>query len=342
MPAAIAAAMPLALSSTTRHAAGGSRGLNRDAQLGEHLCQNAHRDRLAVDDHAVAVENEQRKRMTVARHVSASLRPAFYCLTAVLLSACATGRDVVGLEEPPGNAPLKLIVVESPMSVGAARLQPVLAPPAKRGSSAAVARIARGEAHAQEFALASMDAALRKRTGLEVVESPQREVAATDYDSPLTQADADRLRSATGADALLRFRITDYGLTPKSWRKGYIAFEVASTLAIAGLIAYQGTTAAKAAAGAYLTQETIEESAEAYAGFGALGVVWRPVRVEAKLERLHPLATLWSESDTGLSDTRLSRVFGKVSSAERDGQLDRATRRAVKDLASELPVGSAG
>jgi hypothetical protein len=274
--------------------------------------------------------------------MSVDLKLAFYCLIAVALSACATGRGVAALEPPHANSLFRVLVVESPMSVGSARLQPVLAPPAKPGSTAAVERIARGAAHAQEFALASMDAALRKRAGFDVVDRPEREIAATDFESPLTQAEADQLATATGADALLRFRITDYGLSPKSWRKGYIAFEVASTLAIAGLIAYQGTAAAKAAAGAYLTQETIEETAEAYAGFGALDVVWRPVRVQAELERLHPVATLWKESDTGLSDTRLSRVFGKVSSAERGGQLDRATRRAIKDLVSDIPAAVAG
>ena len=168
--------------------------------------------------------------------MSVDLKLAFYCLIAVALSACATGGEVVGLDKPPGDAPIKLIVVESPMSVGAARLQPVLAPPAKAGSSVAVERIARGAAHAQEFALASMDAALRKRTGFEVVAAPEREIAATNFESPLTQAEADRLATATGADALLMFRITDYGLTPRAWRAGYVTFEVVSTLAIAGLI----------------------------------------------------------------------------------------------------------
>jgi hypothetical protein len=228
------------------------------------------------------------------------------------------------------------------MSVSAARLQPVLAPPAKPGSTAAVERIARGEAHAQEFALASMDAALRKRTGFEVVNRPQREIEGTNFASPLTQAEADRLRATTGAGALLRFRITDYGLTPESWRAGYVTFEVVSTLAIAGLIAYHGTAAAKAAAGAYLTQETIEETAEYYAGLGALDVGWRPVRMEAELERLNPVATVWKGSATGLSDTSLSRIFGKVPSAERDAQLDQATRHAVDDLLSDLPAAPAG
>jgi hypothetical protein len=274
--------------------------------------------------------------------VSASLRYAFYCLIAVGLSACATGRDVVALERPPGDAPLKLIVVESPMAVGPARLQPVLAPPARPGSSAAVARIARGEAHAQAFALGSMEAALGKRTGLEVVSLPKQENAGADYERPLTQADADRLRAATGADALFRFRITDYGLTPEAWRTGYISFEVASTLAIGGLIAYHGTAAAKAAAGAYLTQETIEETAEYYAGLGALDVGWRPVRMEAEVERLNPVATVWKGGATGLSDTKISRIFGRVPPAERNAQLDQATRHAVDDLLSEFSVAARG
>lgn len=273
--------------------------------------------------------------------MSANLRIGFYCLIPVLFAACATGRDLSGLD-PRGGAPLKVAVVESPMSVGAARLQPVLAPPAKPGSTAAVERIARGEAHAQEFALASMDSALKKRAGFEVVDYPKGEIAGTKFENPLTQAEADRLRAETGADALLRFRITDYGLTPDAWRTGYITFEVVSTLALAGLIAYQGTAAAKAAAGAYLTEETVEETAEYYAGLGALDVGWRPVRMEAKLERLNPPATVWKGSATGLSDTKLSRIFGKVPSAERDAQLEQATHHAVDDLVSEFSVAPGG
>jgi len=274
--------------------------------------------------------------------MSANLRIAFYCVIAVALSSCATGRDMIWLHPSHLKAPVRVLVMESPMSVDSVRLQPVLAPDSKPGAPAAAGPIARGQAHAQEIALASMDAALGKRARFEVIDSPQREIAAANFESPLAQAEADRLRAATGADALLRFRITDYGLTPNSWRKGYITFEVASTLAIAGVIAYRGTTAAKAAAGAYLAQETIEETAEAYAGFGALNEVWRPVRVEAKLDRLNPVATVWKASETGLSDTSLSRLVRKVPSAERDGQLDQATRRAVGDLVSNLSLALGG
>jgi hypothetical protein len=88
-------------------------------------------------------------------------------------------------------------------------------------------------------------------------------------------------------------------LTPKSRRKGYIAFEVTSTLAIARAIAYSGSAAAKAttaAAGTYLAQETAEETAESYAGFWALDVESRPVRIEAALVRPEPVATVWEIS----------------------------------------------
>lgn len=155
-------------------------------------------------------------------------------------------------------------------------------------------------------------------------------------ESPITQDEADRLRKNTGADVLLRFGITDYGLTPRSWRNGYIAFEVTSTLAIAGVIAYSGAAAAKAAAGAYLVQEAAEETAEAYAGFWGLDVVSRPVRMEAELVQLNPVATLWKTSDTGLSETHLSRLTRTVSYEERNHQLDQSTDDAVKKVASEL------
>jgi hypothetical protein len=136
-----------------------------------------------------------------------------------------------------------------------------------------------------------MESALTRQSGLIVVTPPTNEkqlineIQGHDFETAISQDEADRIQTATGADALLRFGITDYGLTPKSWRKGYATFEVTSTLAIAGVIAYSGSTVAKAAAGAYLTQEAVEETAEAYAGFWGLDVVCRPVRIEAELIR---------------------------------------------------------
>jgi len=140
---------------------------------------------------------------------------------------------------------------------------------------------------------------------------------------------------------MLRFCVTDYGSTPRAWRDAYIAFEVTSTLAIAGAIAYSGSAVAGAAAGAYLAQETVEETAEAYAGFWGLNVVSRPVRMTAELVRLEPVATIWEDSRTGLSDVELSRLTRRVGPRELDRQLDRSTADAAGGLVSELSAALA-
>ncbi len=187
-----------------------------------------------------------------------------------------------------------------------------------------------------------MEDALGKQVELDVIAPTAEESQAVKiirgkkFESAITQDEANWLRATTGADALLRFGITDYGLTPKSWRKGYITFEVTSTIALGAAIAYSGSAAAKAAAGAYLAQEAAEETAEAYAGFWALDVVSRPVRIEAALVRLNPVATVWETSDTGLSDISLSRLTQKVTPIERSNQLDQSTKKAVNDVASAL------
>ena len=233
--------------------------------------------------------------------------------------------------------------MESPVTIDKERLQAVFTPDKiKPGSPDSAERINLGEQHSREYALASMNDALDKQPRLDIINPPAEqspiisEIGRMNFDSPITQDQADRLRAVTGADALFRFGISDYGLTPKSWRDGYITFEITSTLAIAGAIAYTGSSAARAAAGAYLVQEGVEESAESYAGFWALDVVSRPVRIEAQLVRLNPVTTVWKASDTGLSDVRLSRLTRKVDSIERNNQLDQSTDYAVNDLVSSF------
>jgi len=258
------------------------------------------------------------------------------------LGGCASTGNVVGFEQSHLNVPIRMLVMESPASIEPGRLQPVFAPDIKPGLPASAGLIAQGEKHAQEYALASMLEALDKQARLDVINPPAEEsrtidkIAGKKFASAITQDEADWLRATTGADALLRFGITDCGLTPKSWRDGYIAFEVTSTLAIAGAIAYSGSAAAKAAGSAYLVQEGVEESAESYAGFWALDVVSRPVRIKAELVRLNPVATVWETSDTGLSDVSLSRLTRKVASIERNNQLDQSTNHAVRDVVSDL------
>jgi hypothetical protein len=266
----------------------------------------------------------------------------FLCIALIGLGGCATTPNV--LQQPNLRPPIKMLVMESPISIDPDRLQSVLAPDVKPKTPVSDELLSQGINHAEEYALASMQSALDQQTELEVVTPPAQaseaitQIRTKGFSSAITQDEADLLQKTTGADALLRFGITDYGLTPRAWRKGYITFEVAATLAIAAIIAYSGSTVAKAAAGTYLIQETAEETAEAYAGFWALDVVSRPVRIEAELVQLNPVATIWEASHTGLSETSLSRLTRKVSSAERSKQLDQSTDDSIHEVVSDLAV----
>lgn len=266
---------------------------------------------------------------------------AFLVLAGAGLGGCATASDMQ-LAQSHMHLPMKIVVMQSPMKIDPGRLQKVLAPDSKKKLSLTTPPIAQGVAHSEAHALAALDSTLAKQPDLLIVTPPANaksifdEVQDTDFDHVISQDEATRLQTSTGADAILRFGITDYGLTPKSWRSGYITFEVVSTLAITALIASAGTSLAKGAAGAYLAQETVEETAESYAGFWALDDICRPVRIEAKLIRLNPVSVVWQTSDTGLSDVRLTRLTRKVGSAERIGQLDQASDHAVNDVVSDL------
>ncbi len=145
---------------------------------------------------------------------------------------------------------------------------------------------------------------------------------------------ASRLHATSDADALLRFWITDYGITPKSWRSAVIIFEVTTTLGIAAIAyAYPAT---RAVAGVYLVEEGIEETVEGYAGFWALNEVGRPVRIEAEFVSLSTGTQIWKGSTTGFSDMRFSRLVRKVTPEERDAQLNGATDRALANIVAEL------
>lgn len=206
------------------------------------------------------------------------------------------------------------------------------APGARQALDGAVRR-------AETLALAAMRRALERHAGVLVDEreTTARAVADLDLGNPelaVSPELARRLRSASGDDDLLRFRITDYGITPKAWLGAYVTFEVVSTLAIFGIAyAYPKT---RAIAGVYLVEETAEELLEGYAGFWALNEVCRPVRIEAEWVSLHSGAVVWKGSATGLSDIRPGRLVRKVSAAEADAQRLRATDRAATKLAAQI------
>jgi hypothetical protein len=264
---------------------------------------------------------------------------ALFCLAGAGLGGCASE---IPIDQSPRHVPMKLLVLQSPMHIEPTRLQKVFAPDSKKKLPVSAPPIAQGIKHSQEYAQDKMVKTLRKLPHVKVVTPATEEkpfitkFEDKQFDTAIPQKAADQIHTTTGADEILRFGITDYGLTPTSWRTGYITFEVVSTLAITALIASAGTSLAKGTAGAYLAQETVEETAESYAGFWALDVVCRPVRIEAKLIQLQPVQTVWESSDTGLSDVSLSRMTRKVGTKERDMQLDQSTDYAVNKVVSDL------
>lgn len=268
----------------------------------------------------------------------------YYLLFVILigswLSGCAT--TTMQLARSPLERPIKVLVLQKPMTINPENLQKVLAPNIKQSLTISDEPLAQGVTLAQDHVLGKMGAELAKQSNTAVVVPPAGAQPLLDklrskpLEASITQEEADSIQRTTGADALLKFQITDYGLTPQSWKKGYITFEVVTTLAIAAAIYYTGYNVAKAAAGAYLIQETAEETAEAYTGFWALNVIYRPVRIKAELIQLHPVVTVWKGRDTGMSNRRLSRLTEKVSPSEVKQQLNQSSDDAVKTIVGAL------
>jgi len=258
-----------------------------------------------------------------------------------LLHGCAS-TPPIQIDKEHAHLPLKILVVPSRVSIAPPLIGKVMAPDSKQKFTPTTPVVTQTINLIHEQAFTSMDTALASRPMLFVIHPPDsvkpviEKMTQADFTATPTQDEADRLLSATDADAVLKFRITDYGLTPKSWRSGYVTFEVVTTLAITVAIASIGTQVAKAAAGTYLAQEAIEETAEGYAGFWALDVVCRPVRIEAELFQLQPVKRIWQTSDTGLSDVSLSRLTRHVGTTELNKQLAQSTQAAAKDVVSEL------
>ncbi|HLQ24968.1 MAG TPA: hypothetical protein VK138_03725 [Acidiferrobacterales bacterium] len=231
------------------------------------------------------------------------------------------------------------MLVQAPMVVDDATLHNLFAPDLAKDSPESRRAVKNAVDTAQARAFTYMQSAIESQTGIRIINSEGvtraiDELRIDQADTVVTREIAEQLRAVSGADAILRFRITDYGVTPKSWRKGVIVFEVTSTLAIAA-IAY-AKPATRAIAGVYLVTEAIEETAEAYGGFYALDEIYRPVRIEAELITLNTGTQAWKSSATGLSDRRLSRLVRKVSVTERDAQLEIAIHDAVNDIVADL------
>ena len=254
----------------------------------------------------------------------------------LILGGCASS-GFQGITRNPSTGPLRLILIESPNNVDPAALPGIFAPDLPEDSGEARALVGSGVKKAEARAMAEMQNAL-VNNGMKVLGSEAIERSVSDLKlneaQKMNYEQANELRSASGADGLLRFRITDYGQTPRAWRKSVIAFEIVSTVGIAA-VAY-AAPATRAIAGTYLVTEAVEETVEAYTGFWALDKLCRPVRIEAELVDLRSGETVWDDSSTGLANIHLIQLVTHVDAATRNAQLEDATRDSVEKLAGRL------
>ena len=260
-------------------------------------------------------------------------------LMGVVLCSCATAPRYESATQSIVAYPQKAVLVQTPMLRDDPVFNKLFAPDLPKDSPESHQAIKDAVDNAEVRALAEIQKAFETQTEIkidnsEIVSRVINKLQINNADTIVTREIAEQLHAASDADVLLRFRITDYGVTPKSWRNAVIIFEVTSTLGIAAIAyAYPAT---RPIAGIYLIEEGIEETIEAYAGFWALDEVSRPVRIEAELITLNTGIQAWKSSATGLSDVGLTRLVRKVSAAERAAQLNSAIQEAAEKIVSDL------
>lgn len=269
--------------------------------------------------------------------------PLATLLLMLFLGGCASS-NVHKTSLDPVARPLRMVLVEFPNNVESAALRNVLAPDLPEGSDEANKLVELGILEAGTVAMAEMQNALTN-VGITVVSSETiarsaNESGEQQFAKELSNEQAKQLQLDSGADDLLRFRITDYGLTPRAWRNWVIGFEVVTTVGIAA-IAYS-VPETRPLAGIYLVTEAVEEGAEAYAGFWALNKLNRPVRTEAALFDLHTGKRVWADSNTGLAKVRLTRLAATIDAATRNAQLEESTHESVEKLVDRLAHSLSG
>ena len=252
-------------------------------------------------------------------------------VAAAALTGCATTTPLRAPNPTQGQEAV-IALFEQPMSDDRQRLRDVLDPDLKQNDPRLPALLDTQKAAAEALALQAMTSAF-SHSGLHAMPCGSPAPATQD---PLDSATLAQLTQHCQALYALVFRITDYGLTPQAWRYGYFSFEVISSLAIAGAIIHSEVKSAHALAGAYLTQESVEEFIEGYAGLWALNEVSRPVRIEASLFQWPNPTPIWQGAVTGLSDTRLERLFRAVPDSERQDQLRQSVVNASNALKTQL------
>jgi|GEM_PF-4638182 len=153
------------------------------------------------------------------------IKAGFAGLLLLHLTGCASNQALHDFAQTHKTAPIKIWAIQSPTRIDDKRLQALSHDPdeAKQDRASDQAPIQQEtdqqKAYLQHQASHAMTQAFKMGTVFVPVESTDDSSSLSrigEFGSPLGQADADQIAKLTGADVIFRYRVTDYGLTPKA------------------------------------------------------------------------------------------------------------------------------
>lgn len=271
-------------------------------------------------------------RSRAASTIAAAL--AFILVAVPSLPAGAPAVLPVGVVTPP----MRVAVVELPIAHTVKRLRLVSSDPRPKERSAEQSVIQSKLRQAEDDAKESMIEALewKGEFSVEKNEAAQSLAKALDLandDRPIPLDRLDQFRQKTGVDAILRFRITDYGRTPRKVLKWIYAGTFAWIAGVITVAALNSNT--RPYIGAYIGTEVVQEGAELYLGTSFFGHEYKPVRIEAELIDTRTGRNLWEDAKTRTASRKFLAPYPKPQRTK-ELELGVSSDRAIVDLARSL------
>ena len=237
-----------------------------------------------------------------------------------------------------GVPPMRVAVVELPIAHNVKRLKLVSSDPRPKDHSVERSLIEAKLRQAEEDAKASMIEALEWKGEFsveknEAAQSLAKSLDLANDDRPIPLDRLDQFRQKTGVDAILRFRISDYGRTPRKVLKWIYAGTFAW---IAGVITFAALNSnTRPYLGVYIGTEVLQEAAELYLGTSFFGHEYKPVRIEAELIDTKTGRNLWEDAKTRTASHKFLAPYPKPQRTK-ELELAVSSDRASVDLARSL------
>ncbi len=252
---------------------------------------------------------------------------------------------LLGLSHPvsPELTPirLKLAIVQVPTEARIKRLRWISSESAPKDKDVQKALIAVRLRQIQETTQATLVETLEQKPFCIVLKDPATtgwtdSLNLANNDAPIPVSALSRFREETQADAVLRFKITDYGRTPRKVMKWIYAGTGAWIVGAITLATLNSET--RPYIGAYIGSEVLQEGAELYLGTSLFGAEYKPVRIEAELIDTRTGRVLWEDTKTKTASSGIMKNFPKEERKRKELQLAVSTERAISALVDSLSL----